>query len=165
MHPQTSMPVNFIPKKKELRMKKILLVMMTLLSLSFLNSCVNDKDDVAVSKTVVYEASFKDIEGNADLYLKGEYADAAGKIVKVDSKLPFRVELQNVPLTVKSGFKGYIFSIKASQLVGTIQMRVTTQPVNKTVYSNKSDLDLYTNASLGFTGEELIKETSFHFSE
>lgn len=139
--------------------------MMTLLSLSFLNSCGNDKDDVAVSKTVVYEASFKEIEGNSDLYLKGEYTDASGKIVKVDSRLPFRVELQNVPLTVKSCFKGYIFSIKATQLVGTVQMRVTTQPVNNTVYSNKKDFNLYTNASLGFSGEELIKKTSFHFSE
>lgn len=146
-------------------MKKILLLMMTLLSLSFLNSCGNDKDDMPVSKTVVYEASFQEIEGNSDLYLKGEYIDATGKAVKVGSKLPFRVELKDVPLSLKTGFKGYIFSIKASQLVGSIQMRVTNQPGNKTVYTNKSEIDLYTNAPLGFTGEQLIKETFFHFSE
>lgn len=139
--------------------------MMTLLSLLFLNSCGNDKDEIAVSKTVVYEADFKQIAGNSDLYLKGEYTDATGKAVKVDAKLPFRIEMQNVPLAVKTGFKGYIFSIKASQLVGTIRMTVTNQPANKTVYSNKSEIDIYTNASLGFSGEQLIKETSFHFSE
>lgn len=145
-------------------MKKILLFMLTLLSLSFLNSCsLNDED--ATSKTVTYEAFFEEIPGNSDLYLIGEYIDATGKTVKVDAQLPFRVVLNNVPMNVKTGFRGYIFSIRASYLKGTMRMAVENQPMNKTVYSNKSEIDIYTNASLGFDGDELKRETSFSFKE
>lgn len=145
-------------------MKKILLFMMTLLSLSFLNSCSLSDED-ATSKTVTYEASFEEIPGNSDLYLLGEYIDATGKTVKVDAKLPFKIVLRDVPMHVKTGFRGYIFSIKASYLKGTMQMTVNNQPMNKTVYSNKSEIDIYTNASLGFDGDELKQETSFSFKE
>lgn len=145
-------------------MKKILLFFtISLLALSF-GGCSKD-DETMLTKTVVYEASFQESDENSELYLKGEYIDASGQKVKIDAPLPFKIEMKNVPVNIKTGFSGYIFSIKASYLVGFMKMTVTQNSNNKTVYSNRSDVDLYTNASLGFTSEELKKETSFNFRE
>lgn len=145
-------------------MKKILILFtMALITLSF-NSCGDDKDAL-LTKTVVYEVSFEEFEENSTLYLKGEYIDGLGKTVKVDQPLPFKIEMKNIPINIKTGFSGYIFSIKASSLVGFSKMTVQRQPDNKVTYSNRSEIDIYTNASLGFGGEELKKETSFNFRE
>lgn len=144
---------------------KTVVLSMILLALPLLNSCSKDENNIPQYKDVTYEAKFDKIEGNSDLILKGEYVDQTGKKVSINGSLPFKVELKNVPLTVKTGFKGYVFSIKASKIIGVVKMTVKQMPMDRVSYDNIHNIEATTNAQLGFTGEELKAKTSFDFSE
>lgn len=144
---------------------KIVVLSMLLLAFPLLNSCSKDEVYTPESKDVTYEASFKEIEGDADLILKGEYIDRTGKRISIDTVLPFKMELKDVPLNIKTGFKGYIFSIKATELVGTIKMTVKEMPGERVSYDNISEINFITNNPLGFSGKMLKEKTAFDFFE
>lgn len=133
------------------------------LMLSVLSACSKDSEESSGTRAVAYKAVIDRADGDADLILKGEYIDRQGKAVKVDGKLPFTISLSDVPATTKPAFKGYIFSIKASRLVGEIVMEVRDSR-GKAVYTDSKKIDLSTTRPTGFSSDELARETSFSFS-
>lgn len=132
-----------------------------------LMSCDKSDNEAAVDKlkNIVYEVAVTTEEGDSPLILKGEYVNEKGEKVTVDTELPWKLTLKNVPSSIKGGFSGYIFSIKANSIVGTISMEVTQTGNSRPIYSNKKVLNLTTNSNLGFTGAELKEKTSFSFTE
>jgi len=150
----------------ENNMKRVLFALVLIVLPMILSSC-SKNEEVSYFKEIVYTAEFSKNDGDSDLIIKGEYVDQKGKLVKVDEKLPFTIKLSEVPMGVKTGFKGYIYSVKASKLVGKITMTVkeTTRGRGKEIYKNQRDVNLTTSKSTGFTNDELVKGTSFDFKE
>lgn len=132
-----------------------------------LMACDKTENEIEADKlkNIVYEASLTTEEGDSQLILKGEYVDETGKKVAVDADLPWKLTLKNVSPSIKGGFSGYVFSIKANRIVGTISMTVTPVGSSRPIYSNKKTLNITTNSDLGFTGAELKEKTSFSFTE
>ena len=148
-------------------MKKLSLIALLLVaSLSALSSCTsNDKNEITTSKDVTYEVVIDKVEGDSPLYFKGEYVDASGKTVAIDAEVPVNIKLKNVPTNVRTGIKGYIFSIKATRISGYISMNVIGNPGNKKIYDNKKSLDLNSGSALGFSSQDLQTKIAVDFHE
>ena len=118
-----------------------------------LMACDKTENEIEADKlkNIVYEAALT--------------TEETGKKVAVDADLPWKFTLKNVSPSIKGGFSGYVFSIKANRIVGTISMTVTPVGSSKPIYSNKKTLNITTNSDLGFTGAELKEKTSFSFTE
>lgn len=146
---------------------KALLILITAscAGLIFLSSCKKESNEISkknTEKIVVYSASFEQKSGNGALYVKGSYVDQNGKTVTLDKELPFYLAIK-VPKTIKCSFQGYIYSVKATQLVGNIWMIVDNG--GKKIKQQNKRVDISTANSLGFSSDELKTKTSFNFIE
>lgn len=139
--------------------------LLSLLFLVMLMGCSKEiNETTTTTKTVVYDINMEKIESDAELTFTGEFIDQTGRTISVsNAELPFHIELKNVPSDVKTGFSGRLFSVNATELIGTVTMKVIEMPNNKVIYDNKKSMN-HTYGG-GFTSAELREKTSFNFIE
>ncbi len=146
-------------------MKNIFYTFLALLSLSFLGiGCSSNGSDEMDLVDVTYSIKMEPSSSKEPFILKGFYSDGKGELIPINEETPWSKTITGVPASQTLQFKGYLYCIATHTIRGKVEMTVKNKR-GKVIYSNSNEMDLsnYSYGSLGYSGDEMKRETSFHF--